>query len=167
MLILILITLHSLRPFTLYILFFSDLQFSATWCGVKKHQENVSVFRWFFGFCDIFSFKLVLKRSKKGEKSHKNVIKIQKCEYFSLFNTLVISQNKNNSKKREKSLKKCWRERKSVYLCTRKTTGTRGWKGERLSSAVLWENDPSKVWKVSVKKPYQFWKINPSQDRKH
>ena len=40
---------------------------------------------------------------------------------------------------------------KSVYLCTRKTTGTRGWKEESLLSAVLWENDPSKVWKVSVK----------------
>ena len=96
-------------------------------CRLKKTCWNRSVFRSFFGFCDIFPSEPVLKWSKKGEKRRKNVIKLHKSEYFLLCKTLAISQNKNNSKKVKKSLKKSWRERKKSYLCTRKTTGTRGW----------------------------------------
>ena len=39
---------------------------------------------------------------------------------------------------------------KSVYLCTRKTRGTVQNDKERVFAKVLWENDPSKVWKVRV-----------------
>ena len=132
----------------------------------KKPCWNRSVFRSFFGFRDIFSSKSVLKWSKKGEKRRKNVIKLHKFEHFSLCKILAISRNKNNSKKVKKSLQKSWRERKKSYLCTRKTTGTRGWEKREVVERSSLKEWSKQSLKGKCRKTLSILKINPSQDRK-
>ena len=106
----------------------------------------------------------------KCVKSHRSLEIFEKDENKICYNTKWINMMRNKIKIIKFFLKKVLCEIKKSYLCTRKTTGRR-WEERKekflRSSLKEWSNQSLKGKSTRVRsEPYQFKRINPSQDRK-